>query len=621
MPEFDKTKKAIGITKMDESDRKQMFSKFVEAGGQVLKEKPDPEPDDPKKQRPAPKIRQGNVSRNETERNLPTDKKDSSGSSVDPLEQYEKEISGFFPKLAIKFKCWLAKVTPFGTSEVNTDFLHDLATTGKEALMECHYMGVELLTNQNFSPKISQNLDQTSPILVELIALCQKLYNGPEINRICDPIIQNPDSRVPLESIREPLHSLFKRMYILYPHQETLKKAISQGYDQLQKLENKPAMIYNSKKKKIFTAIDTLFEKFFERLYLLVIRLAEKNIPCFSRYMEGYIHIIPSDRPGSRQAGSVIPDAALDSKVGQEQKAEETQEDTKEAEAPEETKVEEKPALSKEQTYGLRLMQISDLIQFRKKFDSKGEFALIPDSDKAYLSYLFFREFDLEYSLVMTTKKISIKPVVINGNKVDYRLKMLDIYEETRTIADHFKEYLEVMRELQKHKENPGSNYIEASKKLSQIENKRTTASRSLRNAIKDMIQKTRDVLLDLIKDMKTKKEIVGNMDEPLLLEAMEAKKKLNRKAVKQAIMDSYCYTVALFDRIESGDFYGGLSDLTPEQMKESFGIDILPDSSPSNPENAINPNETNQAKEQKTEPKLTDSTKEEDSQDLGNLS
>ncbi len=84
---------------------------------------------------------------------------------------------------------------------------------------------------------------------------------------------------------------------------------------------------------------------------------------------------------------------------------------------------------------------------------------------------------------------------------------------------------------------------------------------------------------------MKGKKEIVGNMNDILSLDAMEARKRLNKKAVKQCIMEAYCYVMALYDRIDTGDLYGGLVELTPEQMKSSYGIDVTPETTSENNE------------------------------------
>ncbi|WP_425460594.1 hypothetical protein [Leptospira ilyithenensis] len=584
MPEFDNTKRSIGVNRLDDSARKDMFNKFVSAGGEVLKEKPDPKEEENKRNRPEPKVRQSTVSRGSGDEGKSRsrsggggsgrDSKSGSGVSdnkpgVDPKLEYEKEISGFIARFSVKLKCWMGRVTAFGSSDLIPSFMHELSTKGKQALIECNYSATEILGNPSVSPGLSAKLDKINPLLVELIAMCQKLYNGPELTDITEPILAAPESPVAIERVKTPIYNLFKKMYILYPYQETLKKSFLQAYDEMQKIENKPALIYASKKRKISQEIDILFNTFFEKLYLVVIRAENKNIPLVSRYMESLLGIFPEDRPGQRKAGENVP-GGVDPKA----KAEEAK---KQEEEKEKAKEDEKEpvSLSKEEAYGLRLMQMYSIAKLRKKFDPKNEFGFVPDSDKVLLSYFYFREFDDEYSFVLTTKKIDLKLVHLNGVKIDYRQKMLDIYESTRPVTDQYRIYLDVIRELQKHKANPGANYIEASKKLTTIEQKRTGQSRTVRMGIKEFAQRSRDILLDLIKDMKSKKEIVVNMNDVITFDAMESRKRLNKKPIKQCVMEAYCFALALFDRIESGDLYGGLVELTPEQMKESFGMEL----------------------------------------------
>ncbi|PJZ82465.1 hypothetical protein [Leptospira meyeri] len=572
MGDFDNTKRAIGVGKLDDSARKDMFNKFVNAGGEIIKEKQPPKEDDTKKSRPEPKVRQSTVSRGGDDsrsgsRGNNQNKSDSGNtkSQADSKAQYEKEISSFSARFGIKLKCWLARVTSFGSSDLTPKFMHDFSMRAKQALIELQYSGNELLANQQYSPQLSKALDKINPLLVELLAMGQKLYNGPELTDITDPIMVAPESPVAIERVKNPIYALFKRMYILYPYQETLKKSFVQAYDELQKIEGKPSLIYANKKRKVTQEIDNLFEGFFDRLYLVVLRAENKNIPLISRYMENLLGINPEDRPGQRKSGENVPGG----------KELESKDAKKEEESKDEDKKEEEIPLSKEQAYGLRLMQMYSIPKLRKKFDPKNEYANIPDSDKALLALFYFYEFDDEYSFVMTTKKIDIKPGSVNGVKVDYRQKMLDIYEGTRTIIDQFRIYNDILRELEKHKANPGANYIEASKKLTGIEQKRTGQSRTVRLAIKEFSLKSRDSLLVLIKDMKGKKEIVANMNDVLTLDSMESRKRLNKKPVKQCIMESYCYLMALYDRLETGDLFGGLVELTPEQMKSSFGVDI----------------------------------------------
>lgn len=581
MGDFDNTKRAIGVGKLDDSARKDMFNKFVSAGGEIVKEKQPQKEDDSKKNRPEPKVRQSTVSRGSGDdsrsgsRGGNQNKSDSGNarSQADSKAQYEKEISSFSARFGIKLKCWLARVTPFGTSDLTPKFMHDFSIRAKQALIELQYSGNELLANQQYSPQLSKALDRINPLLVELLAMGQKLYNGPELTDITDPIMVAPESPVAIERVRNPIYALFKRMYILYPYQETLKKSFVQAYDELQKLEGKPSLIYANKKRKVTQEIDTLFDGFFDRLYLVVLRAENKNIPLISRYMENLLGILPEERPGQRKSGENVPGG----------KQLETKEDKKDDESKDEDKKEDEVPLSKEQAYGLRLMQMYSLPKLRKKFDPKNEYTNIPDSDKALLALFYFFEFDDEYSFVMTTKKIDIKPGSVNGVKVDYRQKMLDIYEGTRTIIDQFRIYNDILRELEKHKANPGANYIEASKKLTGIEQKRTGQSRTVRMAIKEFSLKSRDALLVLIKDMKSKKEIVANMNDVLTLDSMESRKRLNKKPVKQCIMEAYCYLMALYDRIETGDLFGGLVELTPEQMKSSFGVELGNDTPDSN--------------------------------------
>lgn len=602
MGDFDNTKRAIGVGKLDDSARKDMFNKFVSAGGEIVKEKTDPKEEDSKKNRPEPKIRQGTVSRGGDDSrgggrsggrsNSSKSDPQNSKSALDSKAAYEREISSFSARFSIKLKCWLSRVTPFGSSDLTTKFMHDFAVRGKQALIELQYSGNELLANKQYSPTLSKALDRINPLLVELIAMGQKLYNGPELTDLTEPILTSPSSPVAIERVRNQIYALFKRMYILYPYQETLKKSFLQAYDELQKLENKPGLIYMNKKKKITSEIDTLYDGFFEKLYLVVLRAENKNIPLISRYMEQLLGINPEDKPGQRKSGENVPG-------GTPVETREEREAEKEAEAAE--KKEDEVALSKEQAYGLRLMQMYTLPKLRKKFDAKGDYYNIPDSDKALLSLFYFFEFDDEYSFVMTTKKIDIKSGNVNGVKVDYRQNLLDIYEGTRTITDQFKIYHDILRELEKHKANPGHNYIEASKKLTGIEQKRTGQSRTVRMAVKEFAQKTRDSLLVLIKDMKGKKEIVANMNDILTLDSMESRKRLNKKPIKQCIMEAYCYAMALYDRIETGDLYGGLVELTAEQMKSSFGIEEKVDGeetksseeSPDSPELAMDPSKT----------------------------
>ena len=562
MSEFDRTKQSIGVNNLDDKSRKEMFNKFVGAGGEVVKEKKHTSPESGSRDN-----RSGSQMRSRKQSSSFISSGDKAPAA--PKRNYEAEMGSFTNKLAIKFKCWLSRVTPFGSDVVNPGFMSQLNLNLKSGLMEMNMVGNDLLGNPETAPKVMKELDNMNPMFVEVLSKGHKLYDSTELYALLEPYQSSPDSPVPISRISESLYSIFRKMYYIYPYQETYKKAVSFGYDALQKIEKKPVLIYSNKKKKFNSELNGLFGALFEKIYLIIIRNEKKNIPLTSPYMEKLLGISNEEKLGNRQSGQSVGDIEADLDMA-------PFDDSEEEESLEEEEVQkEEDEQSKEMQYGIKLMKMNSISELRAKYDPKGEFKNIPDSDKSLLSYLYFLDFDEEYSFVMTTKKISLKITNIGGNKVDLRQKMLDIYETSRGPVDQFKQYNDIMAELSRHKQNPGSNYIEASKKTTSIEQKRSGSSRNVRVKIKDFLDKTKAALGTLVEDMKHRNEIVENKDDLMVFDMIEAKKHLNKKPIRQCLTEAYCYAQAFSARLESGDLFGGVVELSPDEMMTSFGVSL----------------------------------------------
>ncbi|ALO26646.1 hypothetical protein [Leptospira borgpetersenii] len=573
MAEFDKTKRSIGVNNLDDKARKEMFNKFQSAGGKVVSEK------DKKKEEAEfgrqPNIRQGQRGqvggKNSPSRGGTASRSGRGGGSVggpkgpSPRDRkvLEDEMGNFINRLSVRVKCWLGRVTGFSSPDLLPTFLSDFNLYGKKSLLELNFVGNDILGNPTYAGKIAKELDAQNPIYIELLGRMHKLYDNTEVNQVLEPHNAAPDLPVAISRIKDPLYSIFKKLYYVYPFQGSYVKALNLGYSALEKLEGKPTAIYNTKKKRALQEFDYLFGTLFEKLYLVVLRSENKNIPLLSNTMESVLGILPEEKPGHRQQGEEL-DEISGGATSEEDGA--PVEEKKEETNPEDS-------LSKELKYGLKLMRILPLDQLRKKHDPRGEYEDILSEDKAFLTWLFFKEFDAEYSFVMTTKKIEIKPTIVNGAKVDYREKMIDHYETTRASIEQFRIYDQYYKELKNHLKNPGANYIEASKKTSALETKKSQQSRNVRVTVKEFVEKTAEILEKLITDMKSKKEIVTNMDEIMTLDMMESKRRLNKKPIKQCIMEAYCFAIAFAGRLESGDLFGGVTELSPEEMEKEFGI------------------------------------------------
>ncbi|MEM7183041.1 MAG: hypothetical protein AAF518_19180 [Spirochaetota bacterium] len=569
MGEFDNTKKAIGVGGMDDKQRQAMFDKFRSAGGEVVKDKKQQEEEEAAKRkksrttttRSSRSTKQGGGS-GTTSKYTAQEVKSGAGGSVSSQksrQELEAQMGNFFNRLIVKFKCWAGRVTPFGSPELMGEFVSEINLEARSSLMELRMAGIDILGNPAIAKQISKQLDALNPMYIELIGIGHKLYDSEELSSIVEGYRPNSNSPVSLSKAAPSIYSLFRKIYYLYPFQGTYKKGLITAYDLLLKIEKKPAIIYTSKKKKVAAAISAVFDRFFPRFHLAILRNESKNIPMISFYMEELLQISQEEKPGRRKAGDALP-------IGN---AEEVEEKTEKAEEKEEEEEKTEEVLEDHVKLGLDLMARNTPDQLRAKHDAKKEYAKLPIADKALLAYLYFAEFEYEYSFVFTTKKIEYKVTTEKTSKVDNRQKLLDVYESSRGILDHVKRYLEAYDELIKTKDNPGANYIDASKKATQMEQKRIQHSRNVRGAILEFCEGARTALKRITEDISGKQNIVGNPDDDMVFDSIESKKRLNRTPIKQCIQEAYAYSSALAERLIRGELYGGVVELTPEEMAD----------------------------------------------------
>jgi hypothetical protein len=578
MGEFDKTKKAIGVGGMDDKDRQAMFNKFRSAGGEIVtdKEKEAEAERERVRQSKSPQSKKPSSDRSSSDsKQQDSSKNDDSTRQPSKLQlkskiDLEAQMGNFLNRLLVKFKCWAGRVTPFGASELLPEFLSELNFESKNALIDLRMASLEIIGSPGVASKIAANMDKVNPAYVELLGKGYDIYDSNEYAKFAE--VYNPDSTVtvPISKVVPELYSIFKKIYYLYSFQGTYKKALLFGYDQLQKIENKPAIIYTTKKKKVTHSLSIVFDKLFQKLYLIVLRNENKNIPMISFFMEDLIGILEEEKPGKRRTGDPLPISS----ANQTRVSEETLAAVKEEE--EVSDEEFMMNLSVELRIGLNLMAMLTPEEFRQKYDQKNEIGLVPLTDRALLAYLFFREFDYEYSFVLTTKKINYKVTSDkNTPKIDYRHKLLDLYESSRGCVEQYRIYKEIYEEAKKIRENPSSNYIDASKKLSLIEQKRTQQSRNVKVTIKEFVEKTKDILGIIVKDIRTTKAIVTNPSDLIVFDSIESRKRMHKKQAKQCIMEAYCFSLALFERLSNGDLSSHQLEMTPEEMSKSFDVEI----------------------------------------------
>ena len=110
MSNIDKTKKSIGINKIEEKDRQEIFKKFLDAGGQVVKEDSNSK-DDQKPKQPTSKPSKAPISRDRkkstAQRSIQKPINNNDTVQIDPSPRiYENQYSSFWSRFFLKMKAW-----------------------------------------------------------------------------------------------------------------------------------------------------------------------------------------------------------------------------------------------------------------------------------------------------------------------------------------------------------------------------------------------------------------------------------------------------------------------------------------------------------------------------------
>lgn len=577
--QFDDTREAIGADKLNDNERKEMLEKFKSAGGKITQEKEI-------------KDRQAGTGGQKSGQRMPGQsaalakleaeqkaKADALTASQKASEKLQKQLSGPTARFMLRLKTFFAGLTPFGGLFAKPSFFQFLNLEVKQALVEFNLLGNDLFILKRETGKtISNHLDQKNPLYMECLERLHKIYDAAEFAKLTEYHNANPGSNIPFNTIDSGVKQLYLNLYYLYPFMDIAQKAMFMAmdiYKEDDSIEHSEKNIMDQKRKKFIKDMKIVFEVAFPKLFLLICAIDQKSYPSYSALLEKAISLDPEMKLGKRVKGEsgVIASALTEEELS----GEEGEEDGEyEEDAEESTEQKENPIVqSKEYKYGISLQNSSPLPELRKKHDPNSRYNLLDFNDRALLAFLYFMEFDRELSFVLTTNKIRLNVDYSQGIKIDYKQKLADIFNDSRGIMQAFDKYVDARQEFITLEQNksPGGNYVEQSKRRENLKSKVDMEGRNIRGYIRGYCEKVTENLAHLISDMKGEKKIVENMDEAVEFESdLEGARRLNKQPVHQCILEAYCYSLALSERLATGDLFGGILEMSDEEMISSFG-------------------------------------------------
>jgi hypothetical protein len=554
---IDKTKENIGVSKLDEHTRKELFEKFVERGGKVIDEKTlrRKYASDLHKQRPF--IRRVDVIDREYKRKIKKEKLRATTAQqlavLKPGQQSEiGELAHFFSMMKLKLKLSLLGITGLNGYYFNNRFFRKFNNLYKPALMELQILYLEIFRKDpSVGRVITAKLDEMKPLYYELVEMVGNLFDKIVADQIIEQYVNFPDVPKKTLELKQQILLFYKKLHILNPFENVIQTAFERAIDIYYKEEKNVRDSTFSMKRRMRNAVFIIFNKFFPRLHLLFCLYQGRSRDLFDPDIEALLGVTEAEKPGNRQLAKYFDDMAASLDTIEIQQA---------PEEPEEVDEDRMKFIR----MGLETMSKLDIAVMRKEYDRQHLFENVSNADKVLMAYLLFNEFDREYSFILTTNKIKIRTDFVARTKIDFRARLVELYDKMRKSADSLREYAEELVYYEKsRREKPAnsSQYIEFTKRMEALEKKKNTVGKNALAIIREYMLEVSQELKVLIEDMNGHQLYIGNPQEMLTFDPLiEGEKKINGKKIYEALYIVYCYALAFAYRLsQEGDLSGDL--------------------------------------------------------------
>lgn len=561
MKELDKTKQNIRINEIDDGQRKDLFNKFKDAGGQVLSEKEKKrnliiDRDKQKQHQQRLDTHYSSKPNSSTVKKAAAPKKN--------LSNIQSKASPF-EKFRIRMRLRILGITGFNTVFLKKTFFQNFNEYYKPSLIEIQMIYLALFKKDpKTGNKIIRSLDKISPVYYELIEKAGNLYEPYLINNILEGYFNFSDVPQPISELRDSFNELFRMLFILKPYENSIYNSFDKSID-MSITYNEGKKDKNIRKKDLKNSLFVIFNKLYPRLHTLFCYYQNALFTESDRLIEDILSITQADKPGNRSR----TDDNRSEKLNDTSEQNETDETAGSSDDTSDVVI-----LSDAVKEGLKMMYRLDNKTLRALYDKKGEFELLHDTDKILLTYMLFLEFEKEYSFILTTNKIKYNVDFSTNVKIDYKARMQEFFNQLNKCQEAFRIYFDSYQEYNKiYNQKPMSSnqYIAYSKRLDEVSKKKNQSGFHSRLIIKAFMDNLASELKNLIEDMNGKQRFISNPQDVLEFSFdIEGDKKLKNKKVFEAIETVFNYASALSYRIDSdGDLSGKLEfDENDSQLK-----------------------------------------------------
>ena len=604
MGDIDNTRDRLKLDELNKDARKDLFNKFVDAGGEVVSEKKKANTGvigGGSSRKGSNVLVGGNENRGSRSSNYSggskSDSNKGSGSKNSSISIPNKKNSGLMFNVKLWFNALSAGVITFMGGNVNPKFLNFIDKNVIAALLE-----MDTLIFNALNPAESSNIDakekhqkiiaQFSKELddLELLERIKDQYNEKTYKDFLRPY-KELNSNVMAESYVKEIKAMFRPLYVLHAYSSRIKLAGEKAMLAYAMVDNISKGIANSRISAFKRAVDLIYSKYYPKLFVLLQYASKESLETINDFNR-YLNITDEDILG------YYTKLRKEKEKLQETKIEEAKENIGKQKDNEEEK------LSKVESIGVKL--INKCVSFRKEDNGieyeADPFFIVSTKDKIYRIKVLIDFLDREYSAVFVSNKVRYNLVYDNQVRTDYKNDFNNIFLSLSDTNSRLNEYSELYKTIQKIEEDKTMRFEQRVSMLSEKNGQRSYLAKNLRNTFISIISPFKKKLDKLLLDKEERERIIENPNDILSFSAEigKGKKRVQGYNVMKALTEAYYFISGFNYLITQGELSGagilieGADDEEIMEQQEEAAAAVVEENKNDNLENNENNTDEN---------------------------
>lgn len=555
MGDIDNTRDRLKLDELNKDARKDLFNKFIDAGGEVVADKKRDNTIVGVSKKSQNTVVGGNAGKNSKgSANAKSDSKDKNTKSSSSVTVQDKKNNGLFFNIKLWFNALSSGVITLMGGNVNPKFLNFIDKNVIAALLEMDTLIFNALNPSEASDidakaKHQKVVSQFSKTLddLELLERIKDQYNESVYKDFLRPY-KELNSTVMAESYVKEIKAMFRPLYVLHAYSSRIKLAGEKAMFAYAMVDNISKGIVNSRISAFKRAVDLIYGKYYPKLFTLLQYASKESLETINDFNR-YLNITDEDILG------YYSKLRKEKEKLQENKIEQAKENIGKQKDNEEEK------LSKVESIGIKL--IEKCVSF-KKSDNNIEyeadpFFVVPIKDKIYRIKVLIDFLDREYSAVFVSNKVKYNLVYDNQVRTDYKNDFNNIFLSLSDNNSRLNEYSELCKTINKVEEDKTMRFEQRVSMLSDKNGQRSYLAKNLRNTFVSIITPFKRKLDKLLLDKEERERIIENPNDILSFssEVGKGKKRIQGYNVMKALTEAYYFISGFNYLITQGELSG----------------------------------------------------------------